>query len=159
MQEMQEAWNASWLIIWPRPMIQSHASIHCPKKTTSANIHKLLSKLGRTHRHQERNYFAVSVLGALMTPLGLNGAADIAEFKSTPDKYPPKSKALEMGSSAGHSLAHARRTSMADRWRFGSGPDGPSLSESEIILGQPTKHARLGNPVLFLGVCVNQACS
>jgi hypothetical protein len=42
-----------------------------------------------------------------------------------PDEHPPRSKVLGMGSSAGHSLAHARRASIAVRWRFGPGPDGP----------------------------------
>ena len=166
------AWSNRHLAGWAIDQ-QNHASIifnPLPyKKSNIFNIcqkSQLLSKLGDTHTHKKNgNHFPVWVSYEHSWPnlglMGLHTLSNLEDLKAmTPHHHPPKSKVLGIGSLAGHSLAHARSTSIAVRWRFGPGPDGP---RQNLTLSLVTKHDWLGNPFRFWGCinrfwgCINQA--
>ena len=131
------AWSNRHLAGWAIDQ-QNHASIiFNPLPYKRSNIFnicqrsQLLSKLGDTHTHKRKgNHFPVWVSYEHSWPnlglMGLHTLSNLEDLKAmTPDHHPPKSKVLGIGSLAGHSLAHARITSIAVRWRFRPGPDGP----------------------------------
>ena len=146
-------------------MLQS-SSIHCHTKkvtySTYVKDHNTVQAWRHTHTHTQKkkgNHFPVWVSYEHSWPnlglMGLHTLSNLEDLKAmTPHHHPPKSKVLGIGSLAGHSLAHARSTSIAVRWRFSPGPDG--ARQNRRLNPWVTRHDWLGNPFPFWG-CIDQA--
>ena len=160
------AWSNCHLAGWAIDQ-QNHASIiFNPLPYKKSNIFNICQRSKycpslETHTHTQKkgNHFPVWVSYEHSWPnlglMGLHTLSNLEDLKAmTPHHHPPKSKVLGIGSLAGHSLAHARSTSIAVRWRFSPGPDG--ARQNRRLNPWVTRHDWLGNPFPFWG-CIDQA--